>query len=91
MTLFWLSFCRLFSAWKIVGMTMTCNRCNGNAENMNALHGTGNEGQESHREAGPKFVPHCTREIGPPYYQRSHLLAVATAGLLLWNRAFCLF
>ena len=25
--LFWLSFCRLFNAWKIVGMTMTCNRC----------------------------------------------------------------
>ena len=24
--LFWLSFCGLFSAWKIVGMTM-CNRC----------------------------------------------------------------
>ena len=22
-----LSVCRLFSAWKIVGMTMTCNRC----------------------------------------------------------------
>ena len=24
---FWLSFYRLFSAWKIVGMTMACNRC----------------------------------------------------------------
>ena len=24
--LFWLS-CQLFSAWKIVGMTVTCNRC----------------------------------------------------------------
>ena len=26
-TLFWLSFCSLFGALKIVGMTMTCNRC----------------------------------------------------------------
>ena len=25
--LFWLSFCSLFGAWKIVGMTVTCNRC----------------------------------------------------------------
>ena len=25
--LFGLSFCSLFGAWKIVGMTMTCNRC----------------------------------------------------------------
>ena len=25
--LFWLSFYSLFGAWKIVGMTMTCNRC----------------------------------------------------------------
>ena len=23
--LFWLSFCSLFGAWKIVGMTMTCD------------------------------------------------------------------
>ena len=27
LVLFWLSFCSLFSAWKIVGMTMTCNWC----------------------------------------------------------------
>ena len=25
--LFWLSFCSLFGAWKIVGMTVTCNLC----------------------------------------------------------------
>ena len=25
--LFWLSLCSLFGAWKIVGMTVTCNRC----------------------------------------------------------------
>ena len=26
--LFWLGFCSLFGAWKIVGLTVICNRCN---------------------------------------------------------------
>ena len=52
---------------------------------MHVLHSKGNGGHESLRGAGPKCVLHWTREIGHPYYQHSHLLAVTTAGLLMWN------